>query len=143
MIGTDAIRNCIREGKTHQLINMLQTGAQHGMQTLESSLERLVLEGKVRAEDAIAVANNPAWLTQALERAGVLPSKTEASDDSKGSGAGVRKPSTKDLAERFAQAAGVHRAAAAPPAALAAQGQPSAAGPGDDFEKFRAMRRSV
>ena len=42
MVGTDAVRALVREGKTQQLFNVLQTGSQFGMQTLESHLARLV-----------------------------------------------------------------------------------------------------
>jgi len=38
MIGTPAIKNLIREGKTHQMYSMIETGAQFGMQTMDSSL---------------------------------------------------------------------------------------------------------
>ena len=38
MLGTPAIRNLIREGKTHQLLTPIQTGAQLGMITMDTSL---------------------------------------------------------------------------------------------------------
>lgn len=38
MIGTPAIKNLIREGKTHQMYSSIETGGQLGMQTLDSSL---------------------------------------------------------------------------------------------------------
>lgn len=41
LINTPAVANLIREGKTHQLPGMLQTGQQYGMQTFEQSLQRL------------------------------------------------------------------------------------------------------
>ncbi len=37
MIATPAIRNLIREGKTHQIYSALQAGAKHGMQTMDSA----------------------------------------------------------------------------------------------------------
>src|SRR5690606_4172713 len=42
MLGTPAIRNMIREGKTHQIPSMIETGTRFGMQTLETALEDLV-----------------------------------------------------------------------------------------------------
>ncbi|NLB73167.1 MAG: type IV pilus twitching motility protein PilT [Firmicutes bacterium] len=56
MVGTPAVRNLIREGKTHQLRSMIQTGARFGMQTLEHSLRYWVEQGVVSNEDALAVA---------------------------------------------------------------------------------------
>ncbi len=42
LISTPAAKNLIREGKTHQLYTVMQTGGQHGMQTMNSSLADLV-----------------------------------------------------------------------------------------------------
>jgi len=53
MVATPAIRNLIREGKTHQMYSMLQSGKQHGMVTMDQSLAELVRTGKVRYEDAL------------------------------------------------------------------------------------------
>ncbi len=41
MVATSAVRNLIREGKTFQLPNAIQTGSQHGMQTLDQALSAL------------------------------------------------------------------------------------------------------
>jgi twitching motility protein PilT len=48
------VRNLIREGKTYQLRNVLVTGAQDGMITLEQSLSELVQAGDIKYEDAAA-----------------------------------------------------------------------------------------
>jgi twitching motility protein PilT len=53
MVATPAIRNLIREGKTHQMYSMLQSGKAHGMVTMDQSLAELVRLGKVRYEDAL------------------------------------------------------------------------------------------
>lgn len=58
MVGTDAIRNLIREGKIAQIQSSLQLGAKHGMQTLDVVLEKLVRDGKVSWKDAAEKANN-------------------------------------------------------------------------------------
>ena len=42
LVGTPAVRNLIRENKTAQLVSVMQTGQQQGMQTMAQSLERLV-----------------------------------------------------------------------------------------------------
>lgn len=47
MLGTAAIRNMIREEKTHQIPSMIETGARFGMQSMKSSFEELVRRGYV------------------------------------------------------------------------------------------------
>jgi twitching motility protein PilT len=59
MIATPAIRNLIREAKTHQIESALQTGGQHGMQTMDMALADLVRRHLVTVEDAIARAIHP------------------------------------------------------------------------------------
>ena len=44
---TPAIRNLIRKGETGQMYSYIQTGAQYGMQTMESAVNRLRKEGKI------------------------------------------------------------------------------------------------
>ncbi len=41
LVATPAIRNLIREGKTHQIESAIQMGAEHGMQTFQKSLDEL------------------------------------------------------------------------------------------------------
>lgn len=53
-----AIRNLIREGKTHQIGSIMQTGKKEGMQTLDQSLEALVMQGKITKQEAIKRAIN-------------------------------------------------------------------------------------
>ena len=47
MFATSAIRNLIREGKTHQIYSSMQAGAQHGMQTMDQHLAQLVRERRI------------------------------------------------------------------------------------------------
>jgi twitching motility protein PilT len=47
MIATVAIRNLIREGKTHQMPSSIQTGTQMGMQSMEQALRNLVMQGRI------------------------------------------------------------------------------------------------
>lgn len=54
LTATPAVRNLIKESKTHQLRNSLVTGAKDGMNTLEHSLTELVQNGIVSAEEAAA-----------------------------------------------------------------------------------------
>lgn len=59
MIGTPAIRNLIREDKVAQMYSAIQTGQQHGMQTLDQNLKELVARGVVDANEARKKAQSP------------------------------------------------------------------------------------
>jgi len=59
LVATPAIRNLIREGKTHMILSAIQTGSNVGMQTMEQSLERLVRGGSILYEDGLRYAFNP------------------------------------------------------------------------------------
>jgi len=52
MLGIPAIRNLIREDKVPQMYSVIQTGQQHGMQTMDQCLQRLVAMGVISANDA-------------------------------------------------------------------------------------------
>ena len=62
MLGTPAIRNLIKEGRSNQLRNVLATGAALGMHTLEADLRRLVREGVISMEVAAAETLHPTEL---------------------------------------------------------------------------------
>jgi twitching motility protein PilT len=53
LVATPAIRNLIREGKTHQIYSSLQAGAKHGMHSLDQHLAELVKAGKVTYETGL------------------------------------------------------------------------------------------
>ncbi|WP_334134788.1 type IV pilus twitching motility protein PilT [Tepidimonas sp.] len=59
MIGTPAIRNLIRENKVAQMYSAIQTGQQHGMQTLDQALIDLVRRNVITAAEARTKAKNP------------------------------------------------------------------------------------
>jgi twitching motility protein PilT len=59
LIGTDAVRAMIRDGKTHQLRNAISTGRAAGMRTLETSLSDLVVRGTISIDAARLAANRP------------------------------------------------------------------------------------
>ena len=59
LVATSAIRNLVREGKTHQMPSVLQSSGADGMQTLDQALKVLVQQGKVVPQLAMAVASNP------------------------------------------------------------------------------------
>jgi twitching motility protein PilT len=58
MLGTPAVANLIREGKVHQLPNVIRTSTQEGMQTRDQSLVRLYLEGTISGETVLSVCQN-------------------------------------------------------------------------------------
>jgi twitching motility protein PilT len=59
MLITPAIANLIREGKTHQIYNAIDTGSKLGMISLDKALTELIRKGYISIEDAVAKANNP------------------------------------------------------------------------------------
>jgi twitching motility protein PilT len=59
LVPTPAVRNLIREGKTHQIYSALQTGASHGMQTMDASLADLVRRNLITRELAEARSSAP------------------------------------------------------------------------------------
>jgi twitching motility protein PilT len=50
LVATPAVRNLIREGKTHQIYSAMQAGAKHGMHTMDQHLADLVMKGKISYE---------------------------------------------------------------------------------------------
>lgn len=52
LVATPAVRNIIREGKSHQLDAVIQTGADQGMQSMDKNLVSLVQAGQVTYEEA-------------------------------------------------------------------------------------------
>jgi twitching motility protein PilT len=67
---THGVANLIREGRTAQIVNALQAGANEGMLVLERNLADLVRANRIRRETALAVANDPATLGEYLRAAG-------------------------------------------------------------------------
>ncbi len=47
LVVTPAIRNLIREGKTHQIYSALQAGAKFGMSTMDQNIAELVKSGRI------------------------------------------------------------------------------------------------
>jgi len=66
LICHSGVRNLIREGKTHQIYNLIQTGAAYGMQLLDQNLKLLVMKKMVTFEDALAKASNPSEFERAV-----------------------------------------------------------------------------
>jgi twitching motility protein PilT len=66
LVPTPAIRNLIREGKTHQIYSALQTGGAHGMQTMDAALADLVRRNKISRELAEARSSSPEELRRLM-----------------------------------------------------------------------------
>jgi twitching motility protein PilT len=67
LVPTPAVRNLIREGKTHQLATVMQTGRQYGMVTMDESLADKYRQGLISYEMALAQALDPAVLRTLIE----------------------------------------------------------------------------
>lgn len=59
MHANHAVRNLIREGKSHQLVSVMQTNRKMGMVTMDESITQLFYEGKIDREMAIQFAQDP------------------------------------------------------------------------------------
>lgn len=66
MMVDNAISNMIREGKVHQMDNVIYAGAAQGMVTMDSDILRLFREGKITRESALLYAMNPDLLQKRL-----------------------------------------------------------------------------
>lgn len=70
MLPNSAIRNLMREDKVHQIPSLMQSGqAEHGMQTFNQALARLVLRGKITEETALESSSDVKELIPMIERA--------------------------------------------------------------------------
>jgi len=56
LVANPAVRNIIREGKTHQLDAVIQTGAEHGMQSMDKTLVQMIHAGTISYDEARNVA---------------------------------------------------------------------------------------
>ena len=61
-----AVRNMIREGKVHQLDNVIASGASEGMRAMDADLQRLCERGKITRDDALMYALQPEMLEKRL-----------------------------------------------------------------------------
>lgn len=66
LIANTAVKTSIREGKSHQIPNIIQTSFAEGMINLDKSLADLVKRGEVKIEDALMWAENPQNFKQEL-----------------------------------------------------------------------------
>ncbi|RLD08434.1 MAG: type IV pili twitching motility protein PilT [Chloroflexota bacterium] len=66
LVANNAIRNLIREGKTHQMLTVMQTSTDLGMQTIDQALQRSYQAGLITIEEALLHASDPAALRKTL-----------------------------------------------------------------------------
>lgn len=66
MVATPAIKNLIREGKTHQIESSIQTGSKYGMRTMDMELANLYREGVITQETAMNSAIDREILSRLL-----------------------------------------------------------------------------
>lgn len=58
LLVNNAVRNIIREGKTHQIDSVIQTSGQIGMQAMDATLAQMVRTGKITGDEAINFATD-------------------------------------------------------------------------------------
>ncbi len=66
MMVTHGIANLIREGKTHQIDNLIQTGNRYGMQTMDGTLLGLFKKGRITREDVLTYCFDPEIMEKML-----------------------------------------------------------------------------
>ena len=92
LMGTEAVRNLVREGKSRQLRNVVATGGHDGMQTIEMDLARLVASGLITMEMAQSVSAYPKEIQAQVStlRSQAQAQATQASGQAATSGSGQR-----------------------------------------------------
>jgi twitching motility protein PilT len=69
LVPTPGVRNLIREGKSHQIYSLIQTGGAVGMQTMDASLASLVRAGRITLAAAETRSSQPAELRKLVNSA--------------------------------------------------------------------------
>jgi twitching motility protein PilT len=70
MLATPAIRNLIRENKTHQIPSMIQTGHSHGMMSMDQCLRDQYMKGLITLEEAMTRCQNVEELKKMINLGG-------------------------------------------------------------------------
>lgn len=84
LVATDGVRALIRDSKSAQILNLMQTGKAFGMSTLEDELLAHVVSGTITPDDAVTRANRP---EEIRKRIAELPNRPTA-----GGMAGTARP---------------------------------------------------
>ena len=92
LVGTNALKNLIRQNQISQIRSYMFMGEQYGMQTLEQALVYLVKERQVSTEEAMARAQDRATLEKLMEANGIrVPAELRSAP-----GQGARGPGGQD-----------------------------------------------
>ncbi len=70
MVATPAVRNLIREGKTHQILTSIQTGGQLGMVSMDANLAKLHLQRKISYDTGLERSVDQKEFTRLVEAGG-------------------------------------------------------------------------
>jgi len=128
LVVNGAIASQIRDGKTFQIANSMQTGGKVGMRLLNESLTELVAEGEVDANEAYLKSIDKEAFLQGLEACGVHYDPDEPRDD-------------RPIASSTGKAGGQFREpGAALPGDRGGTAEASPADPSDPFESFKRGR---
>ncbi|MBO4819171.1 MAG: PilT/PilU family type 4a pilus ATPase [Firmicutes bacterium] len=65
---TNAVKSLIRDGKTHQIDNVIASGAAEGMLSMDQSIYELWKNGRITAETALTYANNEEQMRRRINR---------------------------------------------------------------------------
>ena len=132
LVVNNAVASQIREGKTFQIRNAMQTGGKQGMRLLNDALADYVAKGLVAPDEAYLKAVDKDDLIERLGRVGVQLDPQLLAAATVAAGPAIPEP----------PAALPHAAPAAPSQApLQNAPFPGAAGTGDPFEQFRRNKR--
>ena len=80
LIGTVAVRNTIREHKTHMLYNVIQTSAEQGMRLMDESLKDLYESGIISYDEAISRAHSRQYILSQTGQPVQEPADNKAAD---------------------------------------------------------------
>ena len=92
LVATPAIRNLIREGKTHQIYSSLQTGGNIGMQTMDAALATLVREGSITQRAGRVALLDPRRAAPPARRASLRAARHERRTSSRRSTSAASRP---------------------------------------------------
>jgi twitching motility protein PilT len=92
LVATPAVRNLIREGKTHQILSAIQMGGQHGMQTMDACLAEMHLKRVITYDTGITRAVDAKEFARLVSTGGVAGAPQPA-------GVGVARPSAQPTAQ--------------------------------------------
>ncbi|MHC4763136.1 MAG: ATPase, T2SS/T4P/T4SS family, partial [Planctomycetota bacterium] len=66
LLCTSAVRNCIRENRIYEIPNIIETGRQFGMHTMDKSIADMYEAGFIDREEAVLKSSNPGKMDKAL-----------------------------------------------------------------------------